>query len=92
MKTLYFFGVLLFFVGYTNRINENEVLIDKFPSEETLRSSKIKIPSILLSPSNMCIVDSFMIISQDRNDSIFSIFSLPHCEYLLSIGCFLEFY
>lgn len=64
----------------------NDKLIDKFPSEVILKGTVLQIPPILFKPSSMCILDSFLIVTQDRSDTIFSIFKLPNCEYLLSFG------
>jgi hypothetical protein len=87
-KIIYFFGVLLFIVGCRDisHRKEDEILINKFPKEELLQATELEIPPIVLKPSNMCIVDSFLIISQSRGDSIFSIFSLPNCHFLTSFG------
>jgi len=71
---------------FTNSTKNYDKLIDKFPLVETLGAEEIKIPPILLKPSNMCVVDSFLLVSQSRNDSLFSLFKLPNCDYLLSFG------
>lgn len=87
MKKVFFFAIALFIVGCNHTTQkENEVLIDKFPKEAMLEATELKIPPILFAPSNICIVDSFMVVSQSRPDSIYSIFKLPNCQYLLSFG------
>ncbi|MCU0413399.1 MAG: TolB-like 6-bladed beta-propeller domain-containing protein [Ignavibacteriaceae bacterium] len=88
MKPYYFFGILIFVIGCTKatRLNENGVIIDTFPKEAFLEAIELKTPPILFKPSNMCIVDSFLVVTQSRRDTIFTIFKLPNCEYLLSFG------
>ncbi len=60
--------------------------ISGFPAEVNLNPVKIKVSPILLSPSNMCISDTFLIVSQNADDSMFSIFGLPDCKLLYRFG------
>ena len=87
MKNAFYFTCILCLFSCTrNSTVSSDKIIDKFPLVSTLQATELKIPPILLAPSNMCIVDSFMIVSQSRPDTIFSIFKLPNCQYLLSFG------
>jgi WD40 repeat protein len=61
-------------------------LIDKFPKVIILKGIELKVPPIVLNPDNLRIVDSFMIITQSRSDSIFSFFRIPDGKYLMSFG------
>jgi hypothetical protein len=87
MKTI-IFSICFLFVSscITKNGKDYDVIIDNFQLVETLIATELSIPPILLRPTNMCIVDSFLIVTQSRMDSIFSIFKLPNCEYLLSFG------
>src|SRR5512145_1659883 len=69
----------------TETVNKT-IIIDKLPPAKKIESQIIKVPPILLRPDGSCIVDSFLIIVQRRKDTIFSIFKLPECKYLLSFG------
>jgi hypothetical protein len=63
-----------------------DIIIDKFPDVKNIVSQILTVPPILLRPVKSCIVDSFLIVAQSRPDSIFSVFKLPDCEYLMSFG------
>jgi hypothetical protein len=69
-----------------NITTSSDNIIDAFPLISTIKETKLTVPPILFNPSNMCIVDSFLVVTQRRQDTIFSIFSLPNCKYLLSFG------
>jgi hypothetical protein len=69
--------------------NTGQPVVRYFKGFETkipLKAERITIPSILLKVDNLCIVDSFLIMSQQREDSIFSIFSIPDLKLLKSFG------
>jgi hypothetical protein len=69
--------------------NTGQPVVKYFKGFETkipLKAERITIPSILLKVNNLCIVDSFLITSQQRDDSIFSIFSIPDLKLLKSFG------
>jgi WD40 repeat protein len=87
MKTVTYTICFLCLAGCAIKSNKDDsFLVDKFPLVETLIGTEIKVPPILLKPSNMCIVDSFLIVSQSRKDSLFTLFKLPDCEHILSFG------
>jgi hypothetical protein len=87
MKTAVLTICLLLLSGCARKSTDNyDILIDKFPLTEALKATEIKVPPILLRPSNLCIADSFMIVSQSRQDSLFSFFKLPDCRYVFSFG------
>ena len=85
-NAFYSICILCLFSCTRNSTISSDKVIDKFPLVSTLQETKLKVPPILLSPSNMCIVDSFLVVTQSRKDTIFTIFSLPNCKYLLSFG------
>lgn len=85
-NAFYSICILCLFSCTRNSTIISDKVIDKFPLVSTLQETTLKVPPILLSPSNMCIVDSFLVVTQRRKDTIFTIFSLPNCEYLLSFG------
>ncbi len=85
-KISFLFLLILSCSCSAKHVNEDEIIIEKFPKEANLSGDILIIPSILLSPSNMCIIDSFLIVSQNRPDSIFNIFRLPDCKHLKSFG------
>lgn len=88
MRKLFFYIFCFYYLlGCKNNDPIGKViLIDKLPYANNIESQKIEIPPILLRTSATCIVDSFLIVAQTRPDSIFSIFELPDCKYLLSFG------
>jgi hypothetical protein len=75
----------LFACAKTNPENRN-IIVEEFPKIKNLTSQSLSIPPILLRPVKTFIVDSFLIVAQSRPDSIYSIFQLPDCKYLMSFG------
>jgi hypothetical protein len=75
----------LFACARTIPDNRN-IIIEQLPNIKNLTSERLTIPPILLRPVKTCIVDSFLIVAQSRPDSIYSIFQLPDCKYLMSFG------
>ncbi|MFO8066048.1 MAG: BF3164 family lipoprotein [Bacteroidales bacterium] len=71
----------------TNNTDESiEISKEDFPPIEQLEFEEVVIPPVLLDVSNLCIVDSFLVIAQKRKDTIFYIFNLPDCRLLKSFG------
>jgi hypothetical protein len=86
-KIVYFFVLFFCIISCTPTDKENQgISIDKFPLEVRLQATELKVPPILFKPSNMGIIDTFLVITQSRHDTIFSVFSLPECKYLMSFG------
>jgi hypothetical protein len=64
-----------------------DIIIDKFPVERTIKSSEVKIPSVLWVPQSMFIIDNHMItLEGSRDDSIIKVFKLPEGELVRSFG------
>lgn len=83
---LYLFCIFCLLSSTKTASVNKDIVIDKLPAAKKIESQILKVPPILLRPDGSCIVESFLIIAQRRPDSIFSIFKLPDCKYLLSFG------
>lgn len=66
--------------------NKYLVVVDKFPLNIELKAEDLKVAPVLLKPSRMIIVDSFLIVYQNRKDTMISIFALPDCKYIKGFG------
>jgi hypothetical protein len=86
MKNLICTLALIGLLGCKHDAQSNLILISNIPATKTIEGTDLKIPPILLKPVSFEVVDSFLIVAQNRSDSIFSIFRLPECEYMLSFG------
>lgn len=88
MKKSYLLVLIIFVICCSRETgkNKSEITINDFPKETVLKGTELEVPAILLHPSKMIISDSIMVISQDRKDSIFSLFKLPDCKYITSFG------
>lgn len=78
--------IILSFACVRSGQDKSILIVENLPGPIEVESQAIKIPPILLKPVKTCVVDSFLIIAQSRPDSIFSVFKLPDCKYLLSFG------
>lgn len=80
--------ILIFILTGCNKYPENktDILIDDFPKNISLSPFELSVPNILLNPVRMFTVDSFLLIFQDRDESMVNIFSLPDCQYICSFG------
>jgi len=67
-------------------LKKGQSIIEDFPKSSQIEGINLSFKPILLKPLSMCIVDSFLIVSQHRMDTIFSIFHLPDCKLLKCFG------
>jgi hypothetical protein len=85
-KYLLFFIAFLINYSCKHPMMEGEIEIGEINKVVYLKASEIYIPPVLLRPSSLCLIDSFMIVSQSRQDTLFSIFGLPECKLLKCFG------
>ena len=78
--------ILCLFACENTKTDNRDIIVEQLPSVKNLTSQSLTIPPILLRPVKTCIVDSILIVAQSRPDSIYSIFQLPDCKYLMSFG------
>lgn len=87
MRRLFFLICILCFSACSEKESPDKtIIVDKLPEVKGIVSEVLEVPPILLKPRAVCIVDTFLIIAQGLPDSIFSIFTLPDCKYLMSFG------
>lgn len=79
-------GTLFFcsacFLGCTPKSNQANC----FPPIQNLTADSISIPPILLSVSRLFITNNTLVAYEQRKDTLFSFWSLPHCKLLFSAG------
>lgn len=86
MKLLIIVGCLLLNISCLRLKNANEIIVKEIRPTVCKVDSILKInPSVIL-PVRMIIVDTFLVVYQNRKDSIFGIFSLPYCNHIASRG------
>ncbi len=88
MKNLWVSILILSILGCNTQHTEKEnILIDAFPKSIELKNhTDLIVPNILLNPVRMCIVDSFLLILQQRDNSMLNIFLLPDCRHICDFG------
>lgn len=60
--------------------------VTDFSNEIHLNSEKLEITSVLLNPDRIRIIDSYLVVLQDRKDTLVSIFNLQDLKHLFSFG------
>lgn len=59
---------------------------DRIPTLKALEADSISIPPVLLSVTRLFIANDMLVAYEQRRDTLFSFWSLPHCDYLFSAG------
>lgn len=59
---------------------------DRLPTLKSLDVDSISIPPVLLSVTRLFIANDMLVAYEQRRDTLFSFWSLPHCDYLFSAG------
>jgi hypothetical protein len=87
MKRIYVFLTSLFILfllleGCTSKGKQ----ADRFPPLKNLEADSISIPPVLLSVTQLFVANNMLVAYQQRNDTMFSFWKLPECEYLFQSG------
>jgi hypothetical protein len=85
MNKIIFFLFFLTFIS-CKQTNQNDIFVDEIQLPHTIEGVELSIPPILLNPTGLHIVDSFLIVPQSKTDSIFYLFHIPDCRYLVCFG------
>lgn len=59
---------------------------DRLPALKPLEADSVSIPPVLLSVTRLFIANDMLVAYEQRRDTLFSFWSLPHCDYLFSAG------
>ncbi len=86
MKEIVILVLIVTIIGCSTTQDNNSIIVDKFPLEKQISGEKITIPEILFKPTNMHIVDSFLIVLQTSGKNVFHFFNLPNLKYIKSVG------
>jgi len=87
MKKIVCIAICLYTIVSCSSGKNSNFIISDFPKELEISSEKIQISSILLNINRLIVVDSFLVISQNRRkDTLFSIFKLPDFKHFHSFG------
>jgi hypothetical protein len=78
--------IMLFSTSCCQHDTRTTLPFEGFNSCLLLTAEKIEIPPVLWSPNKMIITDSYLIVAQNKVDTLFSIFSLPDLKLMKSFG------
>lgn len=59
---------------------------NRLPTLKSLKADSISIPPVLLSVTRLFVANDMLVAYEQRRDTLFSFWSLPHCTYLFSAG------
>lgn len=85
MKKILFFILSLSFLSCGNS-EEDIIIVKRIPIKQKLDAIKVRIPPLILSPSNIFITNDKLLLFNARQDTVFNIFNLPDFEYISSLG------
>lgn len=78
-------GILLICLLINGCISKGK-LGDQLPKLVSLTADSISIPPVLLSVTRLFVANDMLVTYEQRRDTLFSFWSLPHCDYLFSAG------
>lgn len=86
-KIFHLFIIAIFSFGCSNGVHSPQLkVISTFPIVKELEATVIETASVILSPERLFIFDGQLWLLQNRPDTMFSVFSLPQCQYLYGLG------
>lgn len=59
---------------------------EQFPPLKKLEADSISTPPILLSVTRLFFANNLLVAYQQRNDTMFSFWKIPECDYLFKAG------
>ncbi len=89
MKIVFYAFCLSFIFGCNSsskHLKNVDYVLDDFPKKINLESEELKISSVLLKIDELLVIDSLVVVYQNRKDTIFSIFQLPDLKHIHSFG------
>lgn len=79
---IHLFLALLLLAGCTPKETQQK----GFPPMEALQADSVTIPPVLLAVTRLFVANDMLVAYQQRNDTLFSFFGLPACNYLFAAG------